>query len=120
MTTIDRTLSLDTIGLAGFSHHFGALDGKASAVASAFADFQGSAPGLADAFVFLFQLFFPRVASLPTPRQRTIKRLNVACGHLAKEIIAKAHAEEKGERSVMGLMGKFVPLVQRCLHLTCC
>jgi hypothetical protein len=109
----DYAFSLDTIGLAGFSHDFGALDGKTSEVASAFTDFQGAAPGLGDAFVFLFQIFFPRVAGFPTPRQRAIKKLGVACEQLAKDIIAKANVEEKGERSVMGLMSMSM------LHISC-
>jgi hypothetical protein len=120
MSIVDHPFSLDTIGLAGFSHDFGALDEKTSAVGSAFTDLQEGAAGLGDAFVFILQLFFPRIASFPTPRQRAIKKLGVACEHLAEDIIAKAHAEEKGERSVMGLMSRSLYLFLRCWSLTCC
>ena len=45
LTQIHRmnAVSLDTIGIAGFSHNFGALEGKHSSVAEAFDSF-GSAP----------------------------------------------------------------------------
>jgi hypothetical protein len=99
---------LDTIGLAGFSHDFGALDSKPSAVATAFADFAGAGMGLGDAFVFFAQFLFPEINSLPTPRQRAINNLHRASGELAKEITAKAEKEEKGERSVMGLMSQLL------------
>jgi hypothetical protein len=100
---------LDTIGLAGFSHDFGALDSKPSAVATAFADFADAGMGLGDAVVFFVQFLFPQIISLPTPRQRAINNLHEASGQIAKEMIRKVQMDEreKGERSVMGLMSEF-------------
>jgi hypothetical protein len=99
---------LDTIGLAGFSHDFGALDSKPSAVATAFADFADAGMGLGDAVVFFVQFLFPQIISLPTPRQRAINNLHEASGQIAKEMIKKVQMDEreKGERSVMGLMSE--------------
>jgi hypothetical protein len=36
-----------------------------------------------------------------------VDNLHGACGALAKQVIEKARVEEKGERSIMGLMGEF-------------
>jgi hypothetical protein len=97
--------SLDTMGLAGFSHDFGSLSGRKSDVSIAFDAIFAAQPGVADAVVFFLQIVFPLASNLHTRRQRAVDTLHEACGKLAKQVIEKARVEEKGERSIMGLMG---------------
>jgi cytochrome P450 len=94
------------MGLAGFSHDFGALSSRPSDVSTAFDAIFASPLGLLDGVVFFTQVVFPPITSLPTKRQRAVNRLHDACGVLAKQIIEKSRTEEKGERSIMGLMGE--------------
>jgi hypothetical protein len=101
------SISLDTIGFAGFSHDFGSLSGRSSDVSAAFDGIATHQLGILDGILLFIQLAFPVIDSAPTPRQRAVDNLNKACGVIAKQVIAKAKVEEKGERSIMGLMSKY-------------
>jgi hypothetical protein len=97
---------LDTIGIAGFSHDFGALDGTTSSVAKSFEEVANAKPGLADAFVLFLSPAIPILNYLPTSRQNCILRLRKACHDIAKDIMREAEVEEKSEKSILALLGR--------------
>jgi hypothetical protein len=97
--------SLDTIGLAGFAHDFGALLSRPSAVGSSFDALANATIGIIDAIIFFITPVLAFLVWVPTNRQRAMTRMHAACTDLAKKIIARSKAEEKDERSIMGLLG---------------
>jgi hypothetical protein len=103
------SLSLDSIGIAGFSHDFGALSGKRDDVVIAF---EKLSEGKFDPIDAILILLGPKLSFLnrfPTPRRRALERLNAACGDLARNLLAQTRVEkeaEKGDRSIMGLLIK--------------
>jgi hypothetical protein len=101
--------SLDSIGIAGFSHDFGALAGKRDDVIAAFEELSEGKFGILDVIQVLFGSTIPAVCYIPSDRQRTIARLNAACGVLARNLLSQTRTEtgtEKGDRSIMGLLIK--------------
>jgi hypothetical protein len=70
-----------------------------------------------DVLILMFGDAFPVLNSIPTARQNAIKRMNKACGVLARNLLARTRAEkeaEEGDRSIMGLLIK----VERTSGLT--
>ncbi|KAF8119553.1 cytochrome P450 [Boletus edulis] len=109
-------LSLDTIGLAGFSHNFGALEGKHASVTEVFDTF-GTSPRSTtlNKGLLLLGLVFPFLASIPTRRGILIQKLNVAMGEISTTLLAKTQKEVeagvvggKEEKSIIGLLIKGV------------
>ncbi|KAG6375286.1 cytochrome P450 [Boletus reticuloceps] len=109
-------ISLDTIGLAGFSHNFGALEGKHASVTEVFDTF-GTSPRSTtlNKGLLLLGLVFPFLASVPTRRGNLIQKLNVAMGEILTALLAKTQKEMevgvvggKEERSIIGLLIKGV------------
>ncbi|KAJ7872383.1 cytochrome P450, partial [Mycena leptocephala] len=93
-------ISLDTIGLAGFSHNFGALSGKASNIATVF-DSIGSLSFM-DVLLFMLSSILP-VPRLPTARQRMLDQLTKTMAGLADKFVATTGDVTK-ETSVIGLL----------------
>ncbi|KAG6375302.1 hypothetical protein JVT61DRAFT_3527 [Boletus reticuloceps] len=100
---MDRS-SLDTIGLAGFSHNFGALQGKQSSVAGFFGAF---ATTTFDIGHILLGQVFPLLVHLPTPRARLFQKLNVAI-----ECIACQDTERDGRGSGWGQRRETLKIVK--------
>ncbi|KAJ7089567.1 cytochrome P450 [Mycena epipterygia] len=100
-------ISLDTIGLAGFSHDFGTLSGRTSAVSTAF-DSIGSKPSFADTAVFLMSLIAPIVDNVPTGRRILLDQLAKAMRGLANTFLATiaSAGESSTDKSVIGLLAK--------------
>jgi hypothetical protein len=105
----DSKLSLDSMGLATFSHDFGALNGEHSGVADAF-EALGNQPFSWVALLgFLLSTVVPALTFLPTTRNKTLGRLRDSCKGLARKIIADASAAEArgdkpDEKSIIGLL----------------
>ena len=103
---------LDTIGLAGFSHNFGALQGKHAHITEVFDTFGASprATALNTGLLLLAQAF-PFLADIPTPRTRLIQKLNVAMEEISNVLLSRTQKElemgvvgGKEERSIIGLL----------------
>jgi hypothetical protein len=94
--------SLDTIGLAGFSHDFGALSGKASNIATVF-DSIGSLSFM-DVLLFMLSSILP-VPKVPTARQLMLDKLNKTITGLSDKFLATTGDVTK-DKSVIGLLGK--------------
>ncbi|KAJ7824650.1 cytochrome P450 [Mycena leptocephala] len=99
-TIIEVQHCLDTIGLAGFSHDFGALSGKASNVATVF-DSIGSLSFM-DVLLSMLSSILP-VPMLPTARQRMLDQLTKTMTGLADKFVATTGDVTK-ETSVIGLL----------------
>ncbi|KAF7351314.1 Cytochrome P450 [Mycena sanguinolenta] len=97
-------LSLDTIGLAGFSHDFGTLSGKTSNIATAF-DSLGSQASYIDTTIFLLSFIIPAVRRIPTARQVMLNDLGESMRRLGETFLAAAD-ETVADKSVIGLLAK--------------
>ncbi|KAI0730033.1 cytochrome P450 [Fomitopsis betulina] len=92
-----NNVSLDTIGIAGFSHDFGTLVGRQSAVASTFAAFADTKPSLlGGGMQFVIGLVFPWVLSLPTDFRRLVDRLHGSVARIARDLVENANRESAG------------------------
>jgi hypothetical protein len=97
-------LRLDTIGLAGFGHDFGALDGRSSAVATAFEDFARHPIGIRNVVMVALQSVFVRLGNLPTEHWRAVEDMRTACSVLARDLLERDREIEKDAKSIMGFM----------------
>ncbi|KAJ7499869.1 cytochrome P450 [Mycena latifolia] len=107
--------SLDSIGIAGFSHDFRSLDGEYSAVAEAFdsLSFEGGGILANLAFVLLVGTQLSFFANLPTDRNRIMGNLRRTMSVIADGLLEKTRREKKShvtdetaDRSVIGLLLK--------------
>ncbi|KIJ59411.1 hypothetical protein HYDPIDRAFT_162418 [Hydnomerulius pinastri MD-312] len=107
-------ISLDTIGIAGFSHDFGSLDGKPASVTEVFDTFgNSSAPSTINVMFVLLAQTFPVIIRLPTARSKLIKRLNISMGEISGVLLERTRKEKelgvgegKEENSLIGLLIK--------------
>ncbi|KAJ7634696.1 cytochrome P450 [Roridomyces roridus] len=103
-------VSLDTIGLAGFSHDFETLSGKTSEVATAFDELGSTKPSSFQFAMFLLSLLFPILSKIPTGRRNSLARLGAAMRGMADKFINASgtakEAEAANDKSVIGLLVK--------------
>ncbi|KAJ7031952.1 cytochrome P450 [Mycena alexandri] len=97
-------ISLDAIGLAGFSHDFGTLSGQTSEVANAF-DSIGSKPSAFDRAIFLSSLILPILGRIPNGRGSNLARLTETMQALGETFLAN-RSDLNADKSVMGLLVK--------------
>ncbi|KAK7044771.1 cytochrome P450 [Favolaschia claudopus] len=104
-------ISLDTIGLAGFSHDFGTLSGKTSTIATVF-DSLGSKISFFDTVTLLLSFIFPIFARIPTPRRMMLNDLGKTMQSLGDRFLHTNTADSirsdtlSGDKSVIGLLVK--------------
>ncbi|KAJ7128475.1 cytochrome P450 [Mycena epipterygia] len=96
---------LDTIGLAGFSHDFGALSGRTSAVATVF-DSIGSKPSFADTALLLLSLLTPIFDNIPTGRRSMLDQMTKTMRGLANTFLSMTGTGDSTDKSVIGLLAK--------------
>ena len=107
-------VSLDTIGIAGFGHDFGALRGEHGIVEEAFDSLNNAPPRGLSAVLALFGPLFPILLKVPTRRQVMLGRLNKAMGKIAEGLFEKTKKDAEAgtfstsSRSIMGALSKFV------------
>ncbi|RPD62175.1 cytochrome P450 [Lentinus tigrinus ALCF2SS1-7] len=106
-------VSLDSIGIAGFSHDFGSLEGKHPAVAEVFDAMGQLKPSPITAIVILFGNVFPFLWRLPTETRRLQTKLNHAMEEIAVPLLENTRKEMRGlgekgkeEKSIIGLLIK--------------
>ncbi|KAG2057652.1 cytochrome P450 [Suillus hirtellus] len=102
-------ISLDTIGIAGFSHDFGSLDGKHASVTEVFDTF-GSMPEVSaiNKVLFLLASAFPIVTKIPNSRVKLTKKLNATMGEISNDLLIRSRREKQAEeeKSIIGLLIK--------------
>ncbi|KAG1742242.1 cytochrome P450 [Suillus paluster] len=117
-------ISLDTIGIAGFSHDFGSLDGKHTSVTEVFDSFgNNSRPSALGLFIIALAQAFPIVLKMiPTKRTIRAKKLGATMGEISNKLLIRSHQEKDAsmkdaeEKSVIGQLIKAED--QDALHLS--
>jgi cytochrome P450 len=107
-------ISLDTIGIAGFSHDFGSLDGKHASVTEVFDTFGNNQQASAvNQIFFMLASAFPIIAKLPTKRMKLMKKLRVTMGEISNDLLLRSRREKdvnmkdaEEEKSIIGLLIK--------------
>ncbi|KZT67557.1 cytochrome P450 [Daedalea quercina L-15889] len=105
-----HNVSLDSIGITGFSHDFGTLVGKPSAIAEAMDDLVNLKSGLmGGAMLAIVGLVFPWVLKLPSAPLRLVNKINVSMGKIAQELLEDTRKEGEGQsnmedRSIIDLL----------------
>ncbi|KAF8890488.1 cytochrome P450 [Infundibulicybe gibba] len=84
---------VDSIGLAGFSHDFGALDGKRSPVVAAFDSFNYSKMSIGTACLLIIGPFFPSFAQIPVQRNILFANLRRNVEEIADDLLHKNRVE---------------------------
>ncbi|KAG1882704.1 cytochrome P450 [Suillus subluteus] len=107
-------ISLDTIGIAGFSHDFGSLDGKRASVTDVFDTFGANQRASAVNRIFiLLASAFPIIIKMPTKRTNLFKKLSVTMGKISNDLLIQSRrekdvnmSERDEEKSIIGLLIK--------------
>jgi hypothetical protein len=95
-------VSLDSIGAAGFSHSFGALDGDHSAVAERFNAF-ATLPAGSSLTMLVLASVVPSLVRIPTLRSTAAKELHDTMSVIAKELINRSRHEKDEVRRQAGI-----------------
>ncbi|KAG1742259.1 cytochrome P450 [Suillus paluster] len=117
-------ISLDTIGIAGFSHDFGSLDGKHASVTEVFDTFvNNSRASAVNQFAILLAQAFPVILKMmPTKRTNLAKKLGATMGEISNKLLIRSRREKDAsmkdaeEKSVIGQLIKAEG--QDSLHLS--
>jgi hypothetical protein len=103
--------SLDSIGIAGFSHDFKYLEGKESDVTAAFHALEINETSVFQNVLFLLAVLFPPVQMLPTKRLRLLRQLRKSLEDIADRLLANTRrekeddvAEDHADKSIIGLL----------------
>ncbi|KAK1219452.1 hypothetical protein PQX77_017824 [Marasmius sp. AFHP31] len=102
-------VALDSIGIAGFSHDFGSLDGKPSAVVDAFESLGQTPPSKLGLIIFLLSFVFPSLMSMPTRRNKRLMELKRSMGEIADELLERSRKGDLGadDKSIIGLLSEW-------------
>ncbi|PBK72110.1 cytochrome P450 [Armillaria solidipes] len=96
-------ISMDSIGIAGFSHDFGAIDGKRQM----FDELDLSKGAAFFALMIIVGTKFPAVLRLPSKKKDALAAMNGVFSDIADRLLAKAKEHGNDEdKSVMGLLLK--------------
>ncbi|KAI6120970.1 cytochrome P450 [Pisolithus croceorrhizus] len=103
-------ISLDTIGLAGFAHDFGSLDGKSSRVVEIFDTFAASTPNF---YHQLLAQVFPLLLYVPLARVELFNDMNQTLADVSKKFLERSKGEKeagvidgKDDKSIIGVLIK--------------
>ncbi|KIM68469.1 hypothetical protein SCLCIDRAFT_1209280 [Scleroderma citrinum Foug A] len=107
-------ISLDTIGLAAFSHDFGSLDGKPASVTKIFdssGSFSERSKIIDDADLILLMQVFPLLSYLPTPRNRLMQEMQEIMEDISNTMLERTKNEKqkgaldgKEEKPIIGVL----------------
>ncbi|KAE9395500.1 cytochrome P450 [Gymnopus androsaceus JB14] len=113
-------IALDSIGIAGFSHDFGSLDGKPCTVADAFENLSTGKSSVLESIMFLLSVLIPILRNLPSKRQTKLLELSRSLQEIANILLERnknANADINDEKSIIGLLIK-AEVADGGLHLT--
>ncbi|KAF8128179.1 cytochrome P450 [Boletus edulis] len=117
-------ISLDTIGIAGFSHDFASLKGEKSVIATAFQEMSNTKPSPLFKYLFLLAHLFPGILNLPNPRTKLSKMLHDSTSAISTQLFAKTKKEKEDglvegeqDKSIVGLLIK-AESSDSALHMT--
>ncbi|KAK0231603.1 cytochrome P450 [Armillaria fumosa] len=102
-STIDVQNWMDSIGIAGFSHDFGAIDGKPQI----FDELDLSKGAAFFTLMIIVGTKFPAILRLPSKKKDALAAMNGVFSDIADRLLAKAKENGNDEdKSVMGLLLK--------------
>ncbi|KAG1785654.1 cytochrome P450 [Suillus plorans] len=104
-------ISLDTVGIAGFSHDFGSLDGKRVSVAEAFDTIGSNQPSAVDKAVFLLASVFPIILKIPNKRQNMFTQLGITMEQISNELLIRSRREKDADISQVGEENSLIGLL---------
>ncbi|KAG2124463.1 cytochrome P450 [Suillus cothurnatus] len=107
-------ISLDTVGIAGFSHDFGSLDGKRASVTEVFDTFgKDQQASAVNQIVLLLASAFPIIIKIPTKHSYLVKKLGDTMGEISNNLLTRSRQEKDAnmserdeEKSIIGLLIK--------------
>jgi cytochrome P450 len=107
-------ISLDTVGIAGFSHDFGSLDGKRASVTEVFDTFgKDQQASAVNQIVLLLASAFPIIIKMPTKHSYLVKKLGDTMGEISNNLLTRSRQEKDAnmserdeEKSIIGLLIK--------------
>ncbi|KLO13810.1 cytochrome P450 [Schizopora paradoxa] len=104
-------ISFDTIGVAGFGHEFGSLEGRQSDVKDMFEVFGSSPPKGLSVILPLLGPVLPLLQMIPNERERINKRLNRTLAAISSVLLQRSRKDkEMGDsdfgRTIMGTLAK--------------
>jgi cytochrome P450 len=107
-------ISLDTVGIAGFSHDFGSLDGKRASVTEVFDTFgKDQQASAVNQIVLLLASAFPIIVKIPTKHSNLVKKLGDTMGEISNNLLTRSRQEKDAnmserdeEKSIIGLLIK--------------
>ncbi|KZT22679.1 cytochrome P450 [Neolentinus lepideus HHB14362 ss-1] len=92
-------VSLDSIGIAGFSHDFGALRGNHLAIAEIIESFSTVRPSIFAMICFLLEPIFPVLRKIPNARSELTRRLNDSVTEISQEMLARTQKANGGDNA---------------------
>lgn len=101
------------MGIAGFSHDFGTIQGKHSIVAEVLDSFSAVKVSSVEIFKLVLGLAFPILAHIPTQRKNLFTKFRSNAEEISKRLFERTRKEKEGDaankqdRSVMGLLSMF-------------
>lgn len=124
--SLAKTLnSLDSVGIAGFSFDFGALDGKQAHVATAFNNFGTRAKNrMISPLMLLLAPTLPVLLKLPFGRTRVIQELKKDLTAIGTDLLDRVRREKEmgsaltAEKSIIGLLSKFGSQFEEAFNLS--
>jgi len=105
---------LDSIGIAGFSHDFGTLQGKHSIIAEVFDSLGKHKPTFFQIITFLLGPAFPILNRIPSPRRTLEKKFKLTADGISKDLLQRTRQEKEGaiegkrDNSVIGTLSVFI------------
>ena len=111
-------VSLDSVGIAGFSHDFGSLHGSHSDVAEIFDAFGTLPTSALNIIIFLLGSVFPFLSWIPTERKKLTDRLKVSMHQISEILLDRSRKEKLAgtvggtERSIIGQLSEYHVCVQ--------
>ena len=101
------------MGIAGFSHDFGTIQGKHSVIAEVLDSFSAVKLSSVETFKLVLSLAFPILTHIPTQRKNLLKKFRYKTDEISKGLFEKTRKEKAGDvenkqdRSVIGLLSMF-------------
>ncbi|KAG6826109.1 hypothetical protein H0H92_001110, partial [Tricholoma furcatifolium] len=102
---------LDSIGIGGFNHDFGTLNGAKSTIAEAFDSFGNTKSSALSAIMFILAFVFPFIFKMSNKRVQMFQAIPESIATIADELLRRARAEKeanveegKRDRSIIGTL----------------
>lgn len=109
---LSRCYSLDSVGIAGFSHDFGALDGKKPLALTALESLGTGTGGgaLLSPLMAIIGPILPFLLRIPTKRSKVMTGMRDSLEKVGNELWEKTRKEkiagEKNDKSIIGLLSE--------------